>query len=180
MKLLYLDVDGVLNDHRPFPNGYNGISSDSRQFLNELLKLEPDLRIVLSSAWRYLVHGGGMTLGGLENLLLTHGIDAHQRLVGVTLSDEDFIPAELTTKVEKRAFLMDQGCTIRAQQILADVLEREPAAWVVLDDLPIPIPNLVQTNGDLGLRAADVLKVRRVLSPPEGASVPVELGRAWR
>lgn len=88
--LIFLDIDGVLNKH-----GYNRCSDvesstlepEAVARLNRIIR-ESDAEIVLSSAWRYMVHGGAMTLGGFEYLLRTHGVAAKGRLIGLTATDE--------------------------------------------------------------------------------------------
>ena len=72
MKILFLDCDGVLNSKRKFPTGYFGIDPAGMFFLNHILD-ETKAQVVISSAWRYLVLGGSMTLEGMEYLFRTHG-----------------------------------------------------------------------------------------------------------
>lgn len=86
-KIIFLDVDGCLNKH-----GFNQISQSSSfdkecvdNFNYLLEKTNP--KIVLSSAWRYMI-GTHVTLKGFEYLLRTHGIDAHDRLIDRTVADE--------------------------------------------------------------------------------------------
>ena len=86
--ILFLDIDGVLNGH-----GYNpeslSCSIDTRcvACLNHILK-QTDAMIVISSAWRYMILGGAMTLTGFDYMLRTHGVIA-SRVAGHTLSDEE-------------------------------------------------------------------------------------------
>lgn len=58
MKLLFLDIDGVLNDHTRTPSGYCGIQADKVSHLNFILKEAPEVQIVISSAWRYIMLRG--------------------------------------------------------------------------------------------------------------------------
>lgn len=89
--LIFLDIDGVLNRH-----GYNacsGVESSTIEpgavaSLNRILR-ESNAEIVLSSAWRYMVYGGAMSLRGFEYLLRTHGLAVKDRLVGLTVTDEE-------------------------------------------------------------------------------------------
>ena len=48
--------------------GFNAIYG-----MNKIIE-ETGCKIVLSSAWRYLVHGGAMTLDGLDCLFCSHGL----------------------------------------------------------------------------------------------------------
>lgn len=86
--IIFLDIDGVLNGHTRFPNGYCGTRWECVEQFNRILA-ETGADVVVSSAWRYLVLSGSMTLKGLENLLLSHGVDCLGKVVGVTSSDED-------------------------------------------------------------------------------------------
>jgi hypothetical protein len=72
VKVLFLDIDGVLNDHAKHPNGYCGLQSDKLLWLDVIVR-ETGCKLVLASAWRYMILGGRMTLTGFEYLLLTHG-----------------------------------------------------------------------------------------------------------
>lgn len=137
MNILFLDIDGVLNTHEPLhPEVMCGtLHRDKVDRLNMLLRTT-DARIVLSSAWRYIVHRGEATLTGLEWLLRSHGVLAG-RLIGITRPDTK-MPAEW------------DGSTLwpveneRGQQIaeFLGVIGTNCSSYVVLDDL------------DLGIRAA--------------------------
>lgn len=63
MRLLFLDIDGVLNNGKPTASGYCTIDYDKALLLNELLDTLPDVKVVISSAWRYLVLTRQMTIG---------------------------------------------------------------------------------------------------------------------
>jgi hypothetical protein len=136
MKVVYLDLDGVLNDHKPNPNGYNSLKRECVEEFNRILEEVPDLRIVISSAWRYM-HPEAMTLKGFEYLLLTHGIDCKDRGLGFTKKDEE-IPT-------------------RGGQIV-DYIKQLPTMtnYVILDDMAFDfaemgLKNFIQTNSDMGL-----------------------------
>jgi hypothetical protein len=156
VKLIFLDIDGVLNAHEKLPSGYCGIGRAQVDQLNRILAAVSDAKLVISSAWRYLILSGSMTIGGFERLLLTHGVNCCQRLHGHTSAD----PVSVATHTEPfdAEWWKLLGLEWRAGQIgdyLADVdwqggtLEMEP--FVVLDDLPLVVPNLIQTDGAVGL-----------------------------
>jgi hypothetical protein len=84
MKILFLDIDGVLNDRIPFPNGYCGIQADKMTRLNTILAAS-GAKVVISSSWRYLVHGQAMTLQGFRYMMITHGLLGE--VIGVTEPD---------------------------------------------------------------------------------------------
>lgn len=86
MRVLFLDIDGVLNAHEFDPAVMCGqINPDKVARLNRVLTAS-GASIVLSSAWRYLIHRGEMNLMGFEWLLRSHGVLA-DRLVGITRPD---------------------------------------------------------------------------------------------
>lgn len=139
-SLVFLDIDGVLNDHKQHTNGYLGTIPSCVVCFNDLL-VETGASIVISSAWRYMVLNGAMTLRGFEYLLLTHGVDCKDRVIGMTCSDED-IP-------------------LRGQQIRHWMNEYgDGRRYVVLDDLDLGISEaehpFVQTVDEHGLELADV------------------------
>jgi len=86
LKVLFLDIDGVLN--------YLGFSApkihpDKVRLLNKFLDKYPELQVVISSSWRFIVNRGDINLDGLRFLFRTHGIDlmnpdGTNRLIAVT------------------------------------------------------------------------------------------------
>jgi hypothetical protein len=68
--LLFLDVDGVLNSHDANEYHFNTIHRDKIERLNRIVKAT-GAEIVISSAWRYMILGGSMTIDGFRYLLQT-------------------------------------------------------------------------------------------------------------
>ena len=151
MRLLFLDLDGVANDHVPLPSGYCGVLGQGRDALNHILAAVPDAQIVISSAWRYACINRWMTLKGFEFLLMTHGVCCRDRLLDHTAGD----PQEFHEADHNPPFNVDQwkeaGLRWRAAQIRESVALHVPLTWVVLDDLPLEIETLVQTDPAVGL-----------------------------
>lgn len=114
---IYLDIDGVLNKHRAYPNGYNGIDYENLQILDRVLEGR-NIEIVLSSAWRYLIHNGSMTLTGFQNLLKTHGMHNTENIVWFTRED--------AYKNEPRAI-----------QIQEDIDYNQIKNYLIIDDLDL-------------------------------------------
>lgn len=85
--ILFLDIDGVLNDHK-FSEHAESTTLLPRCIaeLNRILK-ETGAKMVIISAWRYMITGGSMTLAGFDYLLRTHGVVA-RRLHSLTPPDE--------------------------------------------------------------------------------------------
>lgn len=148
--VIFLDIDGVLNSHQHLPSGYCGISAENVRHFNWLLKEAPDAKIVISSAWRYLILRGDMTLKGFEYLLLVHGVQCRDRVIGHTRQDDMPEPCHFDQS-SWNAF----GLKWRSEQVKAWINEHDVLNYVVLDDLPLAIPNQVQTDGNVGLTADD-------------------------
>lgn len=142
-------MDGVMNDHVPMENTYCGVSPACVRRLNRLLDEFDDLRIVVSSAWRYMVFAGDMSVRGFEEMLLTHGVCCYGRVFGTTAADEDYWSSPPST--EDYADL-----TVRKRQIEDHVREHKPASYVVLDDMALNMDRFVRTDGLKGLQDQDV------------------------
>lgn len=94
MKIIFLDVDGVLNGHEWDDEAKScTIRRECVKHLNRVV-IETGCNIVLSSAWRYMVHGGSMTLRGFGYMLRTHGLispgGTMDLIVGLT--EKDAVP----------------------------------------------------------------------------------------
>jgi hypothetical protein len=151
--LLFLDIDGVLNGHEQHANKFCGIGATQAAFLNQILADVPDLQIVVSSAWRYMILGGAMTLKGFEHLLQTHGVCAYNRLHGHT-------EADLTDEILGGGPPPYGG---RAELIERYVDQHQPSAWAVVDDLLLAVDNFVQTDPKRGLTEANVADIVTIL-----------------
>ncbi|MEO7716571.1 MAG: HAD domain-containing protein [Capsulimonas sp.] len=149
MKLIFLDIDGVLND-RTFHEAAQSstIKPECVAHFNHLIH-ETGAVVVLTSSWRYLTMEDGpeypalMTLAGLRYLLRTHGVTSKLQIIGHTERD-----------------CVEHGGKNRGQQI-AHYLEtcEDVEAYVVLDDNAFDIAEcghpFVQTDGRVGLTVAD-------------------------
>lgn len=141
MKVVFLDFDGVLNT---FPHEGTGLGLEKVPCINleYLLKKLPDIKIVVSSAWR--LHG----LEYCKEALKEQGIDP-RRVIDIT-GDE----------------LLD-GKFHRGNQIDC-WLKRNPEAdrFVILDDSRDQNPHmdkLVRTNPMKGLTQDDVERAMAIL-----------------
>jgi hypothetical protein len=159
MKLIFLDIDGVLNRHVPNINGYCGLCPKNVNAFNYLLGVIPESRIVISSAWRYMVTRGSMTLAGFEHMLMIHGVMCKGRLVGHTVEDKKHVSSHFDAKAWKR-----NGLKERPEQIKGYIRAARPVNYVVLDDLPLKgLRNFVQTNSNVGLTIAHAAKAADIL-----------------
>lgn len=148
-KLIFLDIDGVLNNHVCHPKlKFCSINKGCATIFNEILE-ETGAKFVLSSAWRYNVWGGGMTIEGLKNLFYSHWIDA-SRLIGITRKDIS-------------PYRSDRG-----QQITEWISENRFAGkYIVIDDMDLEITQcghpFFQTNWETGLTCQDKRKIIQLL-----------------
>lgn len=164
MKALFLDVDGVLNCHEFSPDVMCGrIHADKVAMLNLVLRLT-GAKVVLSSAWRYIVFRGEANLMGMEWLLRSHGFLA-DRLIGVTRADTMRTDFAYTGEPSSWPVHNERG-----RQITDWLAENGPVErYAVLDDLDLGIRDaghpLVQTNGKIGLQLADAEALIKILNP---------------
>lgn len=156
--LIFLDVDGVLNDHRKWPTRYSPIQYELVAFLNVILRAAPEAKIVLSSSWRYTFS----TVPVIEHVLMCHGCECFGRIAGATLRDEEVHDGPMPGWEDKERW-GSLGLSWRAEQIRRYVEDSGVKRFVVLDDLPLAVPNLVQTDGDVGLTASHAARAIEVL-----------------
>lgn len=132
--VLFLDIDGVMNGGEYDPEVQSStFRADCVKRLNRVLD-STNCVVVLSSAWRYMVLEGAMTLSGFSYLMRTHGVKIADRLIGTTGRD---------TQVEDR--------TERGRQVKAWLAEHpEVTCYAVVDDLDVGFDglNFVQTDGN--------------------------------
>lgn len=135
MKVIFLDIDGVLN------------TNSDREILNDKLKLLSELvsktgaDVVLSSSWRYgwnqlKLNQPGTRIYRLKQLLKDNDIVI-----------KDTIGLDLTKSIQIKNYINTNMTS----------------NYVVLDDEPIDIANLVKTNGDVGLTQSDCQKAYQLL-----------------
>lgn len=155
MKVLFLDIDGVLNDHTYNEvAGSNTIKSECVEHFNQIIAKVPDLRIVLSSAWRYMVLNQAMTKSGFSYMLRTHGVRKEIYIYDVLCQD--------STQVEG-----DKGIRDRTEKIKAwtEMTCHTTDRWAALDDLALELDpeHFVRTDGKVGLTEQDALRVIEML-----------------
>ncbi len=145
MKLLFLDIDGVLNNHT-----YNEIAKSNtldKKYVENLNKIihETDCHIVLSSAWRYMILHNEITMEGFEYLLRTHGVTSKVKVFSITCADE-VVP-------------------LRHEQIQHFLYLFDNVKFAILDDLDMSIEfphNFVLVND--GLTEEQANKVIKILN----------------
>lgn len=135
MKVIFLDIDGVLNT-----NSDREISSDKLKLLSELVS-KTGADVVLSSSWRYgwnkpELNQPGTRIYRLKQLLKDNGIVI-----------KDTIGLDLIKSIQIKNYLNTNMIS----------------NYIVLDDEPIDTANLVQTNGDVGFTQFDCQKAYQLL-----------------
>jgi len=170
MKVLFLDMDGVLNSQEWFEKNHaariafkntHGMGASDVQFIHPLGHIDPDavarlncicdavdFKIVLSSSWRIII-----SLDDLRIALTHKGFRHVDRLIDVTPS--------LPLKSDENR----RGMEIKAW------LDQHPdvTQYVVLDDdsfdiVKIHPHNFVHTNWKIGLTGLDVVHAISVLN----------------
>lgn len=147
MKVLFLDIDGVLNNHSVMDNNFCGIQADKVKLVNDIIQ-STNCNIIISSAWRYMVTYGSMTLKGFENLLLTHGLDVYNKILDVTVADED--------------------SASRGVQISRAIAKHRIDRYAIVDDLDLDISRIhgdkfIKTNPSIGITKKEVEKIKEIL-----------------
>lgn len=159
MTAIFLDVDGVLNTHEPWPNGHNPILPSCVEHVNTILAAVPSAQIVFSSNWRWVF----CEPRSVESLLACHGCICRGRIHGVTCSDSDVCEGPMPASHERER-RDEMGPVWRALQIERYVREAGITRFVVLDDLPLQVSNLVQTEPHVGLTAEDARRAIAILT----------------
>jgi hypothetical protein len=156
---VFLDIDGVLNGHEYAPECLCGqIHREKVGRLNRILRAT-GARVVLSSAWRYLVHRGEMNLMGMEWLLRSHGMLAG-RLAGITRMDTMIVRPPYNGSPGSWPLTDERGRQI-SEWIVGEGWTHygESGRHVVIDDLDLGIRAaghpFVQTDGKVGLTEDD-------------------------
>lgn len=135
MKVIFLDIDGVLNT-----NSDREISNDKLKLLSELVS-KTGADVVLSSSWRNWWNNPKINIPG--SFITNWKKQFLDNNISITLTTELECPKNLS--IEKF------------------IIQHDVKRYVVLDDEPIGIANLVQTNGDIGLTQLDCQKAFQLL-----------------
>ncbi len=159
-KILFLDIDGVLNNHKWNEEAKsNTILPRCVGQLNRIVR-EVDPYVVLSSAWRYMITEGAMTLSGFHHMLQTHGVTKAMRL-------KAYLPKDDYHFYRGKAIrnYLDLWIGNKYQYCVLDDGYR--CADGSYDDFEIPQyhpTNHVMVDGNLGLTVIEADKVIRMLN----------------
>lgn len=153
MRILFLDVDGVLNAHDRYANGHCGLHADKLALLDGIVA-RTGCKIVLSSAWRYMVLNGAMSLNGFAYMLMINGAAKATADAMWSYLPHDCDPSDIYDRAKlARAWLEARP---------------EAAAYVALDDIDFGwascgIPD-VRPRHDVGMTPADADRVVEILN----------------
>lgn len=152
VRVLFLDMDGVLNGHADYGVLCGALIRHDCVVRLQLVLDVTDAAIVVSSAWRYQVLRGAVTLAGFEHMLRSHGLRA--RVIGVTGTDAGDTGAT--------------GQSERVGQIRAWLAKHpEVTRWAVVDDAKLSLADpslpIVETDGARGLVDSDADKLIALL-----------------
>ena len=175
MKIIFLDIDGVLNRHTWNDEAKSCfMEPECIKNFNKILN-ETNAKVVLSSAWRYLLlweegpetmsidNGPAMTIKGFEYLMRTHGVSFKFNLIGYTRSDEEF------------GWSPQNNIHIRGKQIY-DWLDcflrnnNENVDYIIIDDNDFDIPSrfpanrFIKTNPHIGLTESNANRAIEILN----------------
>ena len=141
--IIFLDVDGCLNDH-----SFDKVAESCTILRSCVIQLnriifEVNPKIVLSSAWRYMILMKAMSISGFEYMLRTHGVACTDRIIGTTNID------------------IKDGSE-RAMQVYQWIQQNKSKIgnYVIIDDMDFGykkynLNNFVQTDGKVGLTEKD-------------------------
>ena len=150
-RIIFLDVDGVLNGHEWLSqDGFvPKINKPQAKHLYILL-WKSAAKVVLISSWRSMIHSGKMDIRGMNSLFKSHGI----RNIDVI----DILPPhDLALKhKDDRTILLNQW-----------VNKHRPKSYIVLDDLPLDVENLIRPDPGVGLDAEHVKLAMKMFEEQE-------------
>jgi len=158
MRILFLDIDGVLNGHDYCEVAEScSIKGQCVGHLNRVIR-DTGCRIVVSSAWRYMVGEKGMTLTGLHYLLRTHGLTAKPTDLIWDVIRRDATPDEPRGHII-REWILQYRSAVRGARVHFCVLDDLSAEEMGIADDPYMMRRMVRTNGKSGLNEVSAQQV---------------------
>lgn len=163
MNYLFLDIDGVLNDHTFDERaGSATIDYKNAHYLNLIID-EFNPKIILTSAWRYMVTRGEMTLKGFSYMLRTHGVSKNVNIIGTTDEDGRIDFNQSKAGIEHRRLQILRYIALNIE------LPLYHDKIAIIDDLPLGPVDLitkrkksifVQTNSSVGLSEKEYQEIK--------------------
>ena len=150
MKIIFLDIDGVLSPFNPNPEiGCAEIDRGCVRALNHII-YKTEAAIVISSSWKWLIVNGSMTILGFTFMLRSHGLTSLAKVIGHTPTDDEVPEGGRPAKIA------------RWLSTFTEPVER----FVILDDMAIEgfDGKCVRTIANVGLRRSHADKAIRILN----------------
>lgn len=142
-KVIFLDIDGVLNEHEWMQNHTPWLDENKLKLLSSVLQ-KTGAKVVLSSNWREVWN---------EPMFLEN------QNTGIYAGHKLFAKHNIEVVGCTRAFGK------RSDEILEYVANHpEIKKYAAIDDMDIGIRNLVQTDGSVGLTEKDAEELVKILS----------------
>lgn len=162
MRVLFLDIDGVLNstvwnaDHQPEIAQGILVDHEKVQMLSHLVH-DTHALVILHSGWRMWLDAQLRPLRKEAEILVQHFTEAGFSIAGVT-------PDLTTEEIRKNK----QFSLVKAEEILAWLSRHENVqSWVVLDDLELHHEQIsahqVQTDPSVGLTWSNIQSAYQIL-----------------
>lgn len=141
MKIIFLDFDGVIAP-LSFHHSSSGFSASACANVQSVLTKDPNVRLVVSSAWRR------WGLEEIRKILKENGIDS-TKVIGLTEAEGGFPPEHRAVQI--KTWLKNHP---------------EIKKYVALDDYPLPKlgDNYLKINGYVGFTQKDAEIALRILS----------------
>lgn len=159
MKVLFLDIDGVLNHAGWRPNGKRRRFDPEACDQLERVVRETDARIVVSSSWRL-----GEDLASLKDRLFSCGLGCVDRIIDMT-------PSLGGSRVKDATGALVYRDRRRGDEIAAWLREAHVTSYVIVDDdddvLDEQQTRFVQTSWDRGFQATHADRAIRILLTPQ-------------
>ncbi len=166
MKLIFLDIDGVLNNYEWFGRMYAGnvdpylvrreiLDRVSVGVLNHIIK-QTGAKVVISSSWRF-----GRTVEDMRAILGKNGFVGE--VVGMTTTDPEAVHRVLDSWGER----IQRGHEIQAWMGVQAMKGMKIDSYVVIDDdgdMAGVEDHLVQLKHDTGLQMEHVPEIIRILN----------------
>ena len=165
LKLIFLDIDGVLNRAKPMGNGYCGIDETNRLRFNTMLNVCTDAKLVITSSWRNQIYHAHGTLNSLEECLLTHGLNVRDRVIGVLDRDPDDDLDNEHWSVRSPEWWLHQARKHRKQLLINYLhpIRDNVFSYVIIDDVCLNMRRQILCDPEWGLTWADTMEVCRLL-----------------
>lgn len=165
MNVIFLDIDGVLNDFErswgEVPDYNPEILPHCVHNLNSIIRAT-EAKLVLSSAWRNLIINGHMSIYGFQTLLRTHGVRGE--LIAHTTTERQADGDERWREIAD--YLRHPWHVNR--------LPVKIGRYCILDDMSDAFGNRpgVRTNGAVGLTATDAEHAIEILNQSYSSNEP--------